>query len=141
MPDAPTRSDASSSPQHDIECRPAADLVASGASPDETARLVGCSPARLSRRLRQDTAFQAIVAQAREPEAFGQPGDGPSAALLDTIEREARSSNNRVSLWLSDRLKLVVPIDDALPDTELRSLLMSLTPEELAEFEALKDPK
>jgi hypothetical protein len=141
MPDARTRSDASSSPQHDIDWHRAADLVAGGASPAETARLVGCSPARLSRRLHHDAASQAMVAEAREPEAFGQPSDGPSPALLEAIEREARSTNIRVSMWLSDRLKLLVPIDDALPDTELRSLLMSLTPEELAEFEALKDPK
>ena len=45
----------------------------------------------------------------------------------------------RVAMWLADRLKLVTPPNESTPDHELRQMLSALSPEELREFESLRD--
>jgi hypothetical protein len=59
--------------------------------------------------------------------------------LQQAIENEVSKGNVRVILWLADRLKLVTPPSERTPDQELRQILGGLTPEELCEFEKLRD--
>ncbi|TVQ36123.1 MAG: hypothetical protein EA356_06140 [Geminicoccaceae bacterium] len=62
------------------------------------------------------------------------------AILFSQIEREVKSGNVRVILWLADRIRLVdTPEDRASPNDELRSLLDDLSSEELREFVSLGD--
>jgi len=61
-------------------------------------------------------------------------------AVHRAIEEEVSKGTVRVVLWLADRLKLVTPPSERTPGEELRELLNGLTPEELREFESLREP-
>jgi hypothetical protein len=125
-----------------IDWPQAAELLAQGLTIGAAAERVGCSRTALSRRRRQDPAFQARPDRRRDPE----PGaDGELVELREdvhcAIEHEVRATNVRVMLWLADRLKLVTPPSEHTPQAELRALLNALSPAELREFEALRDER
>jgi hypothetical protein len=124
-----------------IDWHRAAELLAQGMSTADAATRVGCSRAALARRRRHDPTFQTWMARCRE--AGAEPDKrqlvGLRPTLQDAIEKEVRSGNVRVILWLADRLKLVTPPSERTPDQELRRILSGLTSEELREFEALRD--
>jgi hypothetical protein len=65
---------------------------------------------------------------------------GLRAAVHAAIEAEVGKSNVRVILWLADRLKLITPPSDQTPEQELHAILSDLNPDELREFESLRDP-
>jgi hypothetical protein len=131
-----------------IDWHQAGELLAQGLTIAAVAERVGCSRTALARKRRQDPAFQAWLDRCRDaqPEAeAGQP-EAEVGQLVDlrskvhcAIEDEVRASNVRVMLWLADRLKLVTPPSEHTPEAELRAILKALTPEELREFEALRD--
>lgn len=125
-------------------CRPdwrrAAALLAHGEGLAETARQVGCSRSQLSRKRLRDPVFQGWI------EEFRTLGLGPEARLAllreavhKAIEIEVGKRNVRVVLWLADRLKLVTPPNESTPAQELKEILSGLSPEELSEFDSLRD--
>lgn len=124
-----------------IDWQRAAELLAQGMTIAQAAARVGCSRSALARRRRHDPIFQNWMACCRE--AAADSGGRPFADLRPTlqrvIEREVRTGNVRVTLWLADRLKLVTPPNEQTPDRELRQILGALTTEELREFESLQD--
>ena len=124
-----------------IDWHQAAQLLAQGMSTADVASRVGCSRGALARRRRRDTLFQTWIAGCREAAAAAdnQPLADLRHTLHKAIEKEVGAGNVRVVLWLADRLKLVTPIDQNTPEQELRQLVCSLTPEELREFEELRD--
>jgi hypothetical protein len=124
-----------------IDWPQAAELLAHGLTIAAVAQRVGCSRTTLARKRRHDPDFQARLdcCRAALPEA-------PDGELVDlrnrmhrSIEDEVRANNVRVTLWLGARLKLVTPPNEHTPAAELRAILEALTPEELNEFEALRD--
>jgi hypothetical protein len=124
-----------------IDWHQAAELLAHGMSTAQAATRVGCSRGALARRRKHDPAFQSWMARCREA---GAAPDGERLAdlrlkLQQAIENEVSKGNVRVILWLADRLKLVTPPSERTPDQELRQILGGLTPEELCEFEKLRD--
>jgi len=122
-----------------IDWRRAAELLAQGFTVTETARQLGCSRSSLSRRRKRDPGFQQLIEEQRAlAHRQGERIDGLRRVLTDAIEQEVRNGNVRVILWLADRLKLVTPVDERTPENELRSLLGSLGPDELREFEDLR---
>ena len=115
----------------------AAELRAQGLTTAAVAERVGCSPAALARRRKNDAVFQTWMTRCRA--AAAEPDEHPLADLSQTlreaIEKEVSAGNVRVILWLADRLKLVTPPSERTPERELRQILGGLTSEELSEFE------
>ena len=123
-----------------IDWRRAAELLAHGTPLAVAAEMVGCSRSHLSRKRNRDPEFRGWLQEA------GVPGveEAPNARLMrlravvhEAIEKAVKDGNVRVILWLADRLKLVSPPDERTPEDELRTLVGSLSPEELTEFQAL----
>jgi hypothetical protein len=124
-----------------IDWHRAAELLAEDISVADVARRIGCARATLSRKRKHDTVFQGWLTRCRE-ERLDQEGEQLTVlrpSLHGAVEKEVRSGNVRVILWLSDRLKLVTPPNEHTPDQELRRILDGLTSEELEEFEQLRD--
>jgi hypothetical protein len=124
-----------------IDWHQAAQLLAQGTTIADVASRVGCSRSALARRRRHDTVFQSWLARYRDAAAAA---DNQRLAdlrhtLHKAIEKEVGAGNVRVILWLADRLKLVTPPDQHTPEQELRRIVAGLTPEELREFEGLRD--
>jgi transcriptional regulator with XRE-family HTH domain len=121
----------------------AARLLAEGLSLGEVAERVGCSKSQLSRKRNRDPEFIGWVDDARgkppEDRARAQFAD-LRRAVRRAIEAEVRAGNVRVILWLADRLKLVVAPEERPPERQLDRLLRDLSPAELNEFHALRDP-
>jgi hypothetical protein len=124
-------------------CRPdwrfAAQLLANGEPLALVARTLRCSRSQLSRKRNHDPLFQDLI------EEFRQMGPEERLARLSHAVRRAidlavADNNVRVVLWLADRLKLVTPPSERTPGEELRELLNGLSPEELREFESLREP-
>ena len=124
-----------------IDWHQAGELLAQGLTIAAVAERVGCSRTALARKRRQDPAFQAWLDRCRDaqPEAEVDQLVDLRSKVHCAIEDEVRASNVRVMLWLADRLKLVTPPSEHTPEAELRAILKALTPEELREFEALRD--
>jgi AcrR family transcriptional regulator len=124
-----------------VDWHQAAQLLAQGTTIADVARRVGCSRGAVARKRRHDTVFQSWMAGCREAAAAAdsQPLADLRHTLHKAIEKEVADGNVRVILWLADRLKLVTPPDEHTPEQELRQLVRSLTPEELREFEGLRD--
>ena len=124
-----------------VDWHQAAELLAQGLTPAAVAERVGCSPAALARRRKNDAVFQTWMTRCRA--AAAEPDEHPLADLSQTlreaIEKEVSAGNVRVILWLADRLKLVTPPSERTPERELRQILGGLTSEELSEFEELRD--
>jgi uncharacterized protein YgfB (UPF0149 family) len=123
-------------------CRPdwrlAAQLLANGEPLAVVAKTLGCSRSQLSHKRNHDPLFQDLI------EEFRQMGPEERLARLRhsvhrAIDRAVADDNVRVVLWLADRLKLVTSPDERAPADELRELLNGLSPEELREFESLRD--
>jgi hypothetical protein len=119
--------------------RRAAQLLALGEPLAAVARTLGCSRSQLSRKRNHDPLFQDLIDEYR--------GMSPAErmahlreAVHRAIEKEVAKSNVRVVLWLADRFKLVTPPGERTPSEELRELLNGLSPEELREFESLREP-
>lgn len=125
-----------------VDWRRAAHLLAEGRSVTETARLIGCSRGRVARRVKVDQEFQRLVESLRTSAGIADADrlEALRRTCHDAIESEVRGGNVRVILWLADRLKLITPQDSRTDDDELDVLLKTLSPGELSEFEALKDP-
>ena len=119
----------------------AAELLTRGLTIAAVAERVGCSPATLSRKRRQDPAFQAALERSHDaqPETEDDLRPHLRSTLHGAIEEQVRGGNVRVIVWLADRLKLVTPPSQSTPQEELRAILNELSPEELKEFEALRD--
>ncbi len=126
-----------------IDWRLAAELIARGLPLAAVARRVGCSRSRLSRRCHHDLAFQrsieelkeAAVAVARDRDRIGDL----RLALHAAIDTEVGKGNVRVILWLADRLRLITPPSERTPEQELQAIVRGLSPDELREFESLRD--
>jgi uncharacterized protein YgfB (UPF0149 family) len=123
-------------------CRPdwrlAAQLLANGEPLAVVAQTLGCSRSQLSHKRNHDPLFQDLI------EEFRRMGPEERLARLRhsvhrAIDRAVADDNVRVVLWLADRLKLVTSPDERTPADELRELLNGLSPEELREFESLRD--
>ncbi len=124
---------------HAIDWDDAARLLAAGLSHREVCELAGCTLPQLQAKLARSPAFREAVARHRE-EGPGEPAvmhDRLRRLVYTHLERLARSGNLRVLLWIADKLKLVQPLDKAVPELELRSILENLSEEEFAQFEAL----
>ena len=128
-------------PQRRIDWRHAAELLARGLNVAAVARRVGCSRSQVSRKRNQDPVFQGWI------EEFEAKIEVPSTdrmvglrrALHEAIDAEVRAGNVRVILWVADRVKLLAP-EERPAEQELRDLLGGLSPDELREFESLRDP-
>jgi hypothetical protein len=123
-------------------CRPdwrlAAQLLANGEPLAVVARTLRCSRSQLSRKRNHDPLFQDLI------EEFRRMGPEERLARLRhavhrAIDLAVAGNNVRVVLWLADRLRLVTPPSERTPGEELRELLNGLSPEELREFESLRD--
>jgi hypothetical protein len=124
-----------------IDWRRAAELVAERTPVDDLIARVGCSRRQLSRRRNHDPVFRAWIEEfrqavrERERDRLGDLG----RAVQAKIEDEVKAGNVRVILWLADRLKLITPPSERTPEQELRAILGGLSPDELREFESLRD--
>lgn len=127
--------------QRVIDWPQAAELLARGLTIPAVAERVGCSTTSLARKCRHDPAFQAWLDRCRaaQPEAEGGELVELRTKVHRAIEDEVRASSVRVTLWLAERLKLATPPNESTPEAELRAILNALSPEELREFEALRD--
>jgi hypothetical protein len=123
-------------------CRPdwrlAARLLANGEPLAVVARTLKCSRSQLSRKRNHDPLFQDLI------EEFRQMGPAERTAHLRqmvhrAIDLAVANENVRVVLWLADRLRLVTPPNERTPGEELREMLNGLSPEELCEFESLRE--
>jgi hypothetical protein len=123
-------------------CRPdwrlAAQLLANDEPLAVVARTLECSRSQLSRKRNHDPLFQDLIEEFRQM--------GPEERLLRlrhavqrALDRAVAGNNVRVVLWLADRLNLVTPPAERTPNDELRELLRGLSPDELREFESLRD--
>jgi transcriptional regulator with XRE-family HTH domain len=124
-----------------IDWREAAQLLAHGLTLSAVSRRVGCSRSQLSRKRNSDPVFQRWVAEfaATISERQHDPIADLRRTLHEAIEAEVRNGNVRVILWLADRLKLVTPPSERTPEQELRDILRGLSPDEVCEFEGLRD--
>jgi hypothetical protein len=120
-----------------IDWQRAARLLDQGMPIAAATAQIGCSPATLARRRRHDPVFQKPSCDPAPTATETTPPDRPHVHPL--IEHEMRGGNLRVVLWLVQRLKLTTPLGPATPAAELEALLDSLTPDELREFERLRD--
>lgn len=119
----------------------AAELLAGGMPIAAAAEQIGCSPATLSRKRRNEPIFQNPPAggqQSRSEEKVGELDD-LSDGLQNLIQFEIGSGNLRVTLWLAERLRLVTPPSQNTPEHELRAILDNLSADELREFQELRD--
>jgi hypothetical protein len=124
-----------------IDWQQAAELLGQGLTIAAAAERVGCAPATLARKRRQDPVFRDRPARPHTPEPRPEGSRMPQlrAPLQRAIADEVGVGNLRMILWLAERLKLVTPPSEHTPQEELRALLDSLTEEELREFESLRD--
>jgi len=124
-----------------IDWPQAAELLRQGLTIAAAAERIGCAPATLARKRRQDPAFRDRLARCRvaEPEQEGSRLPNLRSTLQRAIADQVGGGNIRVILWLAERLKLVTPPSERTPEQELRAILDTLTEEELREFESLRD--
>jgi transcriptional regulator with XRE-family HTH domain len=124
-----------------IDWRLAAELIARGLSLAAVARRVGCSRARLSRRRHHDPGFRRSIEELEEIAAERDRNRivDLRLALHTAIETEVGKGNVRVIIWLADRLKLITPPSERTPQQELQAIVRSLSPDELREFESLRN--
>jgi Helix-turn-helix domain of resolvase len=121
--------------------RQAAELLARGLPVTTVARRIGCSRSQLSRKRNHDPVFGRWIEELKAPDRESERdriGD-LRLALHAAIETEVKKGNVRVVLWLADRLKLITPPSERTPEQELRAILGGLSPDELREFESLRD--
>ena len=127
--------------RHVIDWHRAAELLAEGMTIAAVAEQIGCAPATLARKRRQDPIFQTGHKRRPQPRSDEPAGDlgALSGSLQGLIATEVGSGNLRVIMWLADRLKLVTPLSQNTPEDELRVILGNLTADELREFQELRD--
>jgi len=123
----------------------AARRLAEGASLREVAEEIGRSPAQISRRRRNDPAFEARIERCRQLACVDSKTRGADLrrAIRATIENEVVTGNVRVALWAAQKLRM---LDGASPGSgpephasgsAVERVLRGLTPEQRARFEAL----
>jgi DNA invertase Pin-like site-specific DNA recombinase len=124
-----------------IDWRHAAELLAGGMPIATVARRLGCSRSQLSRKRHHDPAFQRLLEDGKQTAPVRELDRIADLrlAVRAGIEAELKAGNVRVILWLADRLKLITPLSERTPEQELRTLLGGLSPDELQEFEGLRD--
>ncbi len=124
-----------------IDWRLAAELIARGVPLAAIARRVGCSRSRLSRRRNHDPSFRRSIEELKEAAAERDRNriGNLRLALHTAIATAVGKGNVRVIIWLADRLKLITPPSERTPEQELQEILRGLSPEELQEFESLRD--
>ena len=127
-------------PRH-IDWRHAAELLAGGMPIATVARRLGCSRSQLSRKRHHDPVFQRLIEDGKETAPAREPVGDLRLAVRAGIETELKAGNVRVILWLADRLKLITPLGERTPEQELREILGGLSPDELQEFEGLRDKR
>jgi hypothetical protein len=124
-----------------IDWRQAAELLVRGLPAAAVARQIGCSRSQLSRKRHHDAAFRRWLEEfqdavnGRERDRIGDL----RLAVHAAIEAEVRNGNVRVILWLADRLKLITPLTERTPEQELSAIVGGLSPDELREFQSLRD--
>lgn len=129
-----------------IDWRRADELLAEGKRPAEVAKTLGCATSTIRRRLARDRragdagARSATVSAKTARDVEELRLQRLRSTLHKAIEEEVTGGNVRVILWLADRLKLIRPPAEPGPEDEFDLLLEGLSPEELAEFDKLKDP-
>jgi transposase-like protein len=124
-----------------IDWRHAAELLAGGMPIATVARRLGCSRSQLSRKRHHDPAFQRLIEDSKRTAPMRERHriENLRLAVRAAIEAEVKAGNVRVVLWLADRLKLITPPGERTPEQELREILGGLSPDELQEFESLRD--
>lgn len=107
-------------------------LLAAGLSEGEVAELVDCDLKTLRARIRRWGGIERIVARYREESA-----ESPTETyrrLVELVyahlERQVRSGNLRVLLWVADRLRLVRPLEAAAQPDPLEERLAALAEED-----------
>lgn len=142
MADEPSKGSGRSRPRR-IDWPSAARLLAEGLPLGAVAERVGCSKRQLSHKRNRDPVFIGWVDACKTKPSKDLARDEFAdlrRAVRRAIEAEVRSGNVRVILWLADRLKLVVAPEERPPERQLDRLLEDLSPAELDEFHALRDP-
>lgn len=124
-----------------IDWRHAAELLAGGMPITTVAGRLGCSRSQLSRKRHHDPVFQRLIENSKQTASMRERDRIAELCLAvrAAIETEVGKGNVRVVLWLADRLKLITPPSERTPEQELRELLGGLSPDELQEFEGLRD--
>jgi Helix-turn-helix domain of resolvase len=122
-----------------IDWHHAAELLAGGMPIATVARRLGCSRSQLSRKRHHDPLFQRLIEDGKQTAPAREPVGDLRLAVRAGIEAELKAGNVRVILWLADRLKLITPLGERTPEQELREILGGLSPDELQEFESLRD--
>jgi transposase-like protein len=124
-----------------FDWRHAAELLAGGMPVATVARRLGCSRSQLSRKRHHDPAFRRLIEDGKQTAPVREHDRIADLrlAVRAGIEAELKAGNVRVILWLADRLKLITPLSERTPEQELRELLGGLSPDELQEFEGLRD--
>ena len=124
-----------------IDWHHAAELLAGGMRIATVARRLGCSRSQLSRKRHHDPAFQRLIEDSKRTAPMRECHriENLRLAVRAAIEAEVKAGNVRVVLWLADRLKLITPPGERTPEQELREILGGLSPDELQEFESLRD--
>ena len=126
-----------------VDWHHAAQLLADGTSIATVACRLGCSRSQLSRRRYHDPDFQRLIedskrtADARARDRIADLRLAVRAAIEDAVQ----VGNVRVVLWLAERLKLIAPVSERTPEQELHEILGSLGPDDLREFESLRDAR
>lgn len=125
-----------------VDWRLAAQLLAEGAGINEIAERLGCAASTVRRRLKTDRGLREHAAE-YTPEVLPDHLrlEALRRQLHQAIESEVRQGNVRVILWLADRMKLIEPSRSTAPEDELTRLIGGMSPDELSEFEGLRDPK
>ncbi len=122
-----------------IDWDDAARLLAVGLTPVEVAQLVGTTPGRINARIKRVRSFREAIEQHRSA-GRASPREAYERfckLVYAHLERQVRSGNLKVLMWIADRMKLVRPPDVDAPELELQRLLRTLSEEQRAEIRAL----
>ncbi len=122
--------------------RRAAEMLADGHTVIEVARTLPCSRSQLSRKRNHDPQFQGWIEEFEEKD---MTPDRRMARLRrawhEGVEKAAGKGDVRILVWLAERLNLATPPGEETRGGVLPEILNGLSPEELREFESLRDPE
>jgi hypothetical protein len=108
-------------------------LLAAGLTEAEVAEIVGCDARTLRARVERWGGLERVVARYRE-ESAESPAE-TYRRLVELVyahlERQVRSGNLRVLLWVADRLRLVRPLEAAGQPDILEERLAALAEEDV----------
>jgi hypothetical protein len=115
---------------HAIDWGLAARLLAGGATPAETARRAGGTPALIARRQRECPRFRAWIAAGDRP-------DDADARTARRLEIEARHGNTRVLLHLARQRQRPRRDEEESAEEVLERIFARLTPAEVEAFRGM----